>query len=354
MAYIVLKFDDLNIETAPSFQAVHEYCKQLRVPVCFGVIGESLYDPPESYVSLLKKMMDENVELWNHGYYHTESEFSSCFTQQQKESVQLTQDYMKRYIGRKPVTFGSPHNNSTEKTIGVLSNNFPEIKNYLFMADSSGISPARQLLMRCNYEAKPGVVDLDFFRKEYERIKEYPYYVMQGHPSFWCDEDFEGFKEILNILINDGNVIVTAEELGQKNISGYMNDSLDAWIESLESFYIRHDKIFYYGAGEIGREVYRFMSLRGFKPYGFVVSNGRRDVPDVCGVPVFELSEIMSKPCECGIVPTILGSTHKEILNSTALSSFDIWMPGNAEDIEEYNRFIDYVRYDVSLRSWQL
>ena len=352
MAYIVLKFDDLNIETVTSFQSVHEYCKQLRIPVCFGVIGESLYDPSKDYLSSLLKMMDENVELWNHGFYHTEAEFSSAFAQQQEESIQATQDLMKRHLCKASVTFGSPHNNSTEKTVGVLSRHFPEIKNYFYMADGSGVSSARQLLMRCNYEITTGVVDLDFFRREYDRIREYPYFVMQGHPSFWREEDFERFKEMLDLLINDGHEFVTTEELGEKDISGYINSSADAWIENLKSFFVSHDKVYYYGAGEIGREVYRFMSLRGLKPDAFVVSDGKRDAADVCGIPVFELSEVKDKVKNCGIVPTLLGRTHKQILRNKDLSSFDVWMPGNTEDIEEYNRFIDYVRYDVSLRSW--
>lgn len=352
MSYIVLKFDDLNEDTLPYFQSLRDHCKRLNISVCFGLIGISLVNPSNSYLSSLIQMINENVELWNHGFYHTETEFSSAYAQQQKESIQATQDLMKRHVGKLPVTFGSPHNNSTEKTVGVLSKHFPEINNYFYMVDGSGVSSAHQFLMRCNYEITTGVVDLAFFRKEYDRIREYPYFVMQGHPSFWRDEDFEHFKEILDILINDGHEFVSAETLSDKEISGYINSSSDAWIESLESFFVSHKKIYYYGAGEIGREVYRFMSLRGFSPYGFVVSDGKRDVPDVCGIPFFELSEIKNEADGCGVVPTILGRTHKIILKNKYLSSFDIWMPGDAGDIDEYDRFIDFVRYDVSLRSW--
>jgi len=352
MSHIVLKFDDLNQNTLPHFQSLHRHCYPLNIPVCYGLIGESLSNPSKDYLSSLLQMMDENVELWNHGFYHTEAEFSSAFAQQQEESIQATQDLMKRHLCKASVTFGSPHNNSTEKTVGVLSKHFPEIKNYFYMVDGSSVSSAHQLLMRCNYEITTGVVDLTFFRKEYDRIKEYPYFVMQGHPSFWRDEDFEHFKEMLDILINDGHEFFTAETIADKEISGYVNSSSDAWIESLESFFESYKKIYYYGAGEIGREIYKFMSLRGFKPYGFVVSDGKRDVADVCGIPVFELSEIKNEADGCGVVPTLLGRTHKHILNNKYLTSFDIWMPGDARDIDEYDRFVDFVRYDVSLCSW--
>ena len=354
MSHIVLKFDDLNQNTLPHFQSLHRHCYQLNIPVCYGLIGESLSNPSKDYLSSLLQMMDENVELWNHGFYHTEAEFSSAFAQQQEESIQATQDLMKRHLCKASVTFGSPHNNSTEKTVGVLSRHFPEIKNYFYMADGSGVSSARQLLMRCNYEITTGVVDLDFFRREYDRIGEYPYFVMQGHPSFWRDEDFGRFKEMLNVLINDGNEFVTSEQLREIDISGYVVTSSDKWIKSLESFFASHRKVYFYGAGEIGREVYRFMSLRGFKPDAFVVSDGKRDVVDVCGIPVFELSEIKGQAADYGIVPTILGRTHGQVFGNSVLSEFDIWMPGDAGDIEEYNKFVDFVRYELSCHSWHI
>ncbi|ETP71132.1 putative xylanase/chitin deacetylase [Lachnospiraceae bacterium JC7] len=365
MSQIILKFDDLNTATLPYFQSLHEHCKSIGVPVCFGLIGESLNKPNLDYITNLLKMQDEGVELWNHGYYHTEVEFSSASAQQQKESIQLTQELIRQHLGRHSVTFGSPHNNSTEMTVGVLSEFFPEIKNYFYMVDGGGASSARQLLMRCNYEITTGVVDLDFFKSEYNRIKAYPYFVMQGHPSFWRDQDFDRFKEMLAILKNDGNEFVTAEDVRQVDITGYANKLTDFWNDKLENFYAVHDKVFYYGAGEIGREVYRFMSLRGFKPDGFIVSDGKRDVPEVCGVPVFELSEIKTEAGKCGIVPTILGRTHRQILSNKDLSSFDIWMPGDMSSVsgnmearlnlgtEEYDRFIDYVRYELSLCSWK-
>ncbi|MBR4669527.1 MAG: DUF2334 domain-containing protein [Butyrivibrio sp.] len=367
MSYIVLKFDDLTVENLSYFASLHEYCKSLDIPVCYGVIGKSLDDPSKEYVAALRKMIEEGVELWNHGYRHTETEFSSNQTLLQEDSIKATQNLLKEYFGRPGATFGSPHNNSTEETVSVLSESFPEITNYFYMVDGSGVSSARQLLMRCNYEITTGVVDLDFFRKEYDRIKDYPYFVMQGHPSFWRAEDFDRFKEMLSFLIADGNEFVTTEELGNKDIGGYTNSSVDSWMGSLENFFVTHDKVFFYGAGEIGRELYRFMSLRGFKPYGFVVSDGKRIIPDTCGVSVFEFSEIKNEVGEIGIVPTILGRTHKQILGSNDLSLFDIWMPSsvsmtldvdnaskiNYSDTLEYDRFIDYVRYDLSLLSWK-
>lgn len=350
MSFIILKFDDLDTKTLPYFQNLHEYCRKEFVPVCFGLIGESLRDPSKEYVSALLKMQEEGAELWNHGYWHTEKEFSSCTFYQQMESIKATQVLMEKHLGEAAYTFGSPHNNSTEITVKVLRENFPEIRNYFYMVDREGLTTARQLLMRCNYEVTTGVVDIVFFRREYERIREYPYFVMQGHPSFWSEEDLENFKAILKILKDDGNEFVTTKQLESKNIGGYSVPSKNEMIQSLESFFITHDRIFFYGSGEIGREVYRFMNPRGFSPDAFVVSDGYRTFPDICGTPVLELSELKAYEGKCGIVPTVLSKLHEQIFTGSEIEKYAIWTPG---DREKYDRFVDLVRYGISCQSME-
>ncbi len=70
MSYIVLKFDDLNAETLPCFKSLHDHCYPLGFPVCYGLIGESLNNPSSDYIASLHQLVNENVELWDHGYYH--------------------------------------------------------------------------------------------------------------------------------------------------------------------------------------------------------------------------------------------------------------------------------------------
>ena len=127
MSYIILKFDDLKENTTEAFQKVNDHCMRYSVPVSFGLIGSSLENPSESYIGSLKRMKQEGVELWNHGYYHTEAEFSKNYYENQKESILSTQMLMKKHLGEVASTFGSPHNNSTEKTVAVLRGSFPEI-----------------------------------------------------------------------------------------------------------------------------------------------------------------------------------------------------------------------------------
>ena len=357
MAYIILKFDDLDDQTLPSFYSLYEYCKERNIPVCYGLIGKSLESPSKEYLCALLEMKFGGVELWNHGYYHSEAEFSSESAKTQKESIQATQDLMMKHLGEAATCFGSPHNNSTEKTVGVLREYFPEIKNYFFMVDGKGLSKAHQLIMRCNYEIKTGVVDLDSFREEYDRIKEYPYFVMQGHPSFWRDVDYENLKKLLDVLIDDGNTFVTAEQLYNEDMPEEAGDSANGICADVIDFCNNHSSVAFYGAGEIGRETYRFMNLNDVKPDAFLVSDGHKDVDEVCDVPVFTISEKNSYliKCDeagkkkCGIIPTVLGKLHKEIFDRPEFEEYDIWRPEGGK--ESYDRLVDYIRYKVSLES---
>ena len=345
MSYIILKYDDLNIENLTAFQKAWCQCKSYKAVPSFGLIGDSLLEPGEDYLNALKKMISDGVEIWNHGYFHGENEFSTRSYLEQKESVESTQFLMKKHLGKAAATFGAPHNNSTEKTVSVLHDNFPEIHNYLYMADGESRTKARQLIVRCNYESKPGVIDLDLFSKEYGRIKDYPYFVMQGHPGIWTEDDFKKHEIILKRIVDDRHVIVTPEKLLRIELPVFTVERAALWDDELSDFFVSHKTVVCYGAGEIGREVYRYLHSRNLQPDAFVVSAGNRMEAEVCHVPVFELSELNQRFPDCGVILTLLGRLHGEILSQPELSGPDIW---RADSTLDYERFIDHVRYDIS------
>ena len=345
MSYIILKYDDLNIENLSAFQRAWRQCKLYGAVPSFGLIGESLVKQKDDYLNALRKMISDGVEIWNHGYLHGENEFFTCSYFEQKESIESTQFLMKKHLGRAPVTFGSPHNNSTEKTISVLHDNFAEIHNYLFMADGESRTDARQFIVRCNYESRPGVIDLDLFNKEYRRIKDYPYFVMQGHPGFWAEEDFGNHEIILKKIVDDGHVVVTPEKLSEIELPVFNVEYSKLWDAELSDFFGSHNSIAYYGAGEIGREVYRYLCGRKLYPDAFVVSDGHRLETEVCHVPVFELSELKREFPDCGIILTLLGRLHEGVLSQPEMVEHNIWKAGSVLD---YERFIDHVRYEIS------
>lgn len=350
MSYIVLKFDDLKEKTCESFNMVYDYCLGKHIAVCFGLIGSSLNDKlSDEYIKSLKRMQEGGTELWNHGFVHSEQEFSQARHDRQVESIRDTQLLMDKYLGYSAATFGSPHNNSTETTVKVLRDEFPEIENYFFMADAGGLSDARQFVMRCNYEIETGSVDFDYFKHEYERIRKYPYFVMQGHPSFWKPDDFERFKKILDMLLSDGNTFVTAKELSQIDISGFKHELSKRWEEDLSAFFVANEKVVLYGAGEIGREVYSFMRMKHIKPDAFVVSDGQKSFTEICETPVYSFTEARNYLGEFAIIPTLLGKNHKTVFDKKEFEGISIWNLQNGT----YDEFIDYVRYFVSVGSWK-
>ena len=71
MSYIIMKYDDLLPETFNDFNQVAQYSIQHDLPVSMGVIGRGLENSNTLYKDNLKFWMQNNIELWNHGYYHT-------------------------------------------------------------------------------------------------------------------------------------------------------------------------------------------------------------------------------------------------------------------------------------------
>lgn len=314
MSYIIMKYDDLLPETYEDFKRVAQYSIQHQLPVSMGVIGKGLEEDNILYKNSLKFWMKNGIELWNHGYFHTLREFSSEVYQKQCQSIVETQRLMKSELGKAAVTFGSPHNNSTETTIRVLCNTAPEITNYLFAVDGSGISNARQLLIRCDMETTTGVVDFDFLKKNYKTLRGYPYMVIQGHPSFWEEKDFALNEQILKYLYDEGNIFVTPEKLPHLVLDEFAGEMEQKCIEDLMAFIKVHEKIVLYGAGEIGRELYRFLCSRNISPEMFVVSEGQEiNEKVICGIPVVKVSQLLGYNRDYGVILALMPKFHIEV-----------------------------------------
>lgn len=252
MAYIIMKYDDLTVENLAAFARVADFSIQGGYPIAMGLVGQSLAQGSSFYKNKLKEWSQAGIEIWNHGYVHTMEEFSSASYEQQCQSIVNTQKLMKSELGVSAVTFGSPHNNSTETTIRALKDVAPEIKNYLFAVDGTAISDARQMLVRCDMEITTGNIDFDFFKKNYEALKDFPYMVIQGHPSFWAAQDLEQNEKIIVYLRNQGNIFVTPCNLPDcGGVETSESKEHDVAGELLD-FAAAHEKIALYGAGEIG------------------------------------------------------------------------------------------------------
>ncbi len=343
MALVVLKYDDLCVETISAFYRVYEACKEECVVPSFGLIGSSLREASEEFLDQLKWLHREGVEIWNHGFFHTEKEFSLSSEKEQMCSIGMTQNLAREMLEINLSAFGSPHNNSNERTIGVLSEHFPEINSYLFMADAFERANASQILLRCNCEIRTGVIDYSYYEKEYLRIKNYPYFMIQFHPSFWSQKDFELHRKMLRQLKSHGNQIVTPRELNMTSLSD--ESYIDRYCERLKGFFKTHNNVLLYGAGEIGREIYRYLTGLKLKITAFVISDDQPIVEAMNGIPVIHASEMKTLYSDCGIVLALLGKLHKSILIQEIMKDIDIF---DFESITEYEEFVDFVRFKIS------
>lgn len=89
----------------------------------------------------------------------------------------------------------------------------------------------------------------------------------------------------------------------------------DNGIVSLMKYCSRFQKVFIYGAGTYGRNIY--FSLKNYVSNiaGFVVSDGHRKAPMVSGKPVFELSEIGHRS-EIGMIVAMNGLMQEGVVQS--------------------------------------
>lgn len=346
MSYIIMKYDDLLPETYDDFNRVAQYSIQHQLPVSMGVIGKGLEEDNVLYKENLKFWMKNNIELWNHGYFHTLAEFSSATYQQQCQSIANTQRLMKSELGKAAATFGSPHNNSTETTIHALRDTAPEIKDYLFAVDGSQSSNARQLLIRCDMETTTGVIDFAFFKKNYKALRGFPYMVIQGHPSFWKEKDFLLNEQILQYLYNEGNVFITPDKFSELIWNNISDENGQDCIEELITFAKEHKKVALYGAGEIGRELYCFLCSKNILPEMYIVSDDQKiNEEKICGIPVVRISQFLYESSEYGIILALMPKFHPEItklLENKKIEYFPM------KEANKYMYFINYIREVIS------
>lgn len=342
MAYIIMKYDDLSNETIDSFARVSDFSVKGGMPISMGLVGGSLSEGDEFYKNRLRGWMKDGIEIWNHGYFHTMEEFSSAPYEQQCRSISDTQMLMRSELGQSAVTFGSPHNNSTETTIRALKEAAPEIGNYLFAVDGMSISGARQLLIRCDMEVATGNIDVGFLKRNYDALRDFPYMVIQGHPSFWSEDDFRKNEEIMAYLEKQGNVFVTPRELPECAAGKQAEDIFG----ELLRFAASHEKIALYGAGEIGREWFRFLKERSVSPELFVVSDGQKiQEREICALPVMTLSEFVKDDKGYGVIVAMMPKFHEEVKSMLAGGRADYFCPA---DEEGYMRLVHNVRRLIS------
>ena len=202
----IFRLDDLRPETIADFGYAAEYLHSKGITAAFGIIGTDWENASENDWNTIKKWQDEyGIELFCHGYYHTEQEYSTASYTEQYDSLNKYLTLLNTH-GIVTKTFGSPFNNSTVVTSKAL--NALGFENNMF-----GIKNTAENQMnfsdRCNIEAKTGVASFDEFKKNIGNFENAECIVIQGHTANWDTDSRTAFENTVGYLLENNYNITT-------------------------------------------------------------------------------------------------------------------------------------------------
>lgn len=227
-AAIINKLDDVvykNSTTPVSekWERLAQLTIQKNVKVAPGIIGNSLEEGDEAYLTWIKELHDTGLfEFWNHGYLHQRwvennkryAEFYNTDVQQQIDYLQQTQELGNEKLGIEFTTFGAPYNR-TDKNTSLALNQFPEIKGWFYPQENH--QNGKTLLHRIpalNIEYpvhRPNFYH--FFNSYYFYSSINDVITIQGHPRSWDDHGFNQFELIIDYLQNIDAPIILPSDL---------------------------------------------------------------------------------------------------------------------------------------------
>jgi peptidoglycan/xylan/chitin deacetylase (PgdA/CDA1 family) len=223
--YVILKLDDLwckNEIIHPGWEKVIEFLNTEYVRGTIGLIGSSLEKDNLDYFEWIRKRDQEGYEIWNHGFCHCRMnengveirEFRGKNKEEQLESIFKTQELAKEKLGITMHTFGAPYNSTDSITIDAIEQN-SELK--IWMYKETDIETNKFLLDRIpevNIEYPVHVPDFKKFKKGYQKYKQEPILIIQGHPRSWTEDEerFENFKKIILYLKKEEVIFTTPHE----------------------------------------------------------------------------------------------------------------------------------------------
>lgn len=210
---VIIKLDDLTTNTVNGFQKAFDVIQKEGVKGGFGVIGNSLEDDgtKQAYYDKIKEWDKAGIEIWHHGYSHTEPEYHGSDYDAQYESFNKTVTLLKEKCGITVTSFGSPFNNSDAVTAQMIDEKFPQITNMMLSGDF-GEKNALRLPTRCDMEPATGKVSYDTFVTNYTKFQRSPYIVLQGHAGMWDEASLSDFQKIIAFLKDKNSTFMTPSE----------------------------------------------------------------------------------------------------------------------------------------------
>ncbi len=217
---IILKFDDMGAKAhTQNFNRTAELLAKYDATGGFGIIGQWFdRDDNQAELDAIKAWNKQGIEIWHHGYYHSQEEYSTNPYEKQLEDFKRTMDLVKDKCQIEITSFGSPYNNATDTTLQVIKDNFPQIKCIMLAPNSNSISSAVHFTARCDIEPKTGTASYDTFVANYKNKKRLSYLVVQSHSGYWNDESFKEFERVLNFLKNEGCTFMTPTQAAEDYI----------------------------------------------------------------------------------------------------------------------------------------
>ncbi len=91
-------------------------------------------------------------------------------------------------------------------------------------------------------------------------------------------------------------------------------DTFEKKYKGLLEYCRKHDRVYLYGAGKIGKECLRIMRLYYFEPMAFIVSE-LSDVASVYDVPIVSIKDVDTQNSDNGIIVSVGKSSAQEIVN---------------------------------------
>lgn len=104
-------------------------------------------------------------------------------------------------------------------------------------------------------------------------------------------------------------------------------DLREKQIEQIKGFYSRYEDVFLYGAGDFGRMLLQRMLIYGLEPAGFVVTDGYKDVSQIDGYPVYELSELNTET-DLGIIIAVGYKLQREMEDTLKKNGYKNYIIG--------------------------
>lgn len=211
--HVILKLDDLWCEQELvhiGWEKVVDFLNKEGVKGTIGIVGNSLEEDNQPYFDWIKKREKEGYEIWHHGFCHCRHkendveirEYQGKNFEEQLESIQKTQQLAEEKLGITLRTFGAPYNSTDEYTTKALEK-IPNLKVWMYKETNM---PTNKFLLdriqEVNIEYPVHQPDFEKFKAGYEKFKNEPVLIVQGHPRSWAEDEnrFEVFKKIILFL----------------------------------------------------------------------------------------------------------------------------------------------------------